>query len=135
MLNKLYEIIENENIYLQVCELDSANALYVTTDNKAGILLDKNVIGTNKEVLVLLEELGHHYEGVLPSNINSCEYSELLTRSKNEYKALKYIANQIIPENTFKSFKNTNKDEYELAEQLNINIDLLRKFNNIYSDT
>lgn len=65
----------------------------------------------------------------------NCEYSELLTRSKTEYKALKYIANQIIPENTFKSFKNTNKDEYELAEQLNINIDLLRKFNNIYSDT
>ncbi len=127
----LYNLAEKENINFYYDDrMKKCNSTYYNNC----ILINKKIINTNIEKEVLAEELGHHFMGVSPTPPFSTDYYNKLIRSKNEYKAKKWLINEIIPLNTLKTFLKQNMDIYDIAEELNVSASLVEDAFNIYED-
>ncbi len=131
----LYKIAEKEKIEFLYKNIDDADGAYC---NKC-ILLNKAILNGPKEKEVLAEELGHHFMGVSPTPPFSTDYYNKLIRSKNEYKAKKWLINQVIPFDTLKRFLKQNMSKYDIAEELDVRASLVDEAielykNNIYTN-
>ena len=126
----LYALAEKENINFFYKKSKDTDGLYLN----GCIMLNISILNTKKEKEVLAEELGHHFTGVSPTPPFSTDYYNKLIRSKNEYKAKKWLINEIIPLNTLKTFLKQNMDIYDIAEELNVSASLVEDAFNIYEN-
>lgn len=126
----LYKIAENEKINIYFHNFKDLNGLFCLGD----IYLNKKILNTKKEKETLAEELGHYFSGVLPTPPFSTEYYIKLIRSKNEFKAKKWLINQIIPFDTLKRFLKQNMSKYDIAEEMDISASLVEDALYIYED-
>lgn len=117
----LYKLAENEKITITFMNFKDLDGLYFNNN----ICLNKKIINTNKERMVLAEELGHYFSGVSPTPPFSNDYYIKLIRSKNEFKAKKWLINEIIPFNTLKHLLKQNMSKYDIAEELNVDASLI----------
>ena len=62
--------------------------------------------------MALAEEIAHYKVGVTPSLPFYNDYFNMLIRSKNEFKAFKWLANEIIPKDKLKWFLKQNMNTY-----------------------
>ena len=128
----LYDFADKENITISYSnKLESSNALYMNVDDEDYIILDNKLDGLN-EKMALAEEIAHYEVGVTPTLPFSDDYYNRLIRSKNEYKAFKWMANEFIPLNKLKMFLTQNMTKYEIADELGITVDFLEKAYNLY---
>ena len=97
------------------------------------ILLSKKILNTFLEKEVLAEELGHHFMGVIPSLPFSTDYYNKIIRSKNEFKALKWQVNNLIPFSKLNRFLKLNYSKFDIAEELDVSASLVEDAFNIYN--
>lgn len=132
--DSLYNYADKENINISYTnKLKNSNGLYMKIDNEDYILLDNKLYGIN-EKMTLAEEISHYKVGVTPSLPFCNDYYNMLIRSKNEFKAFKWLANQIIPEKALKSFLKQNMNKFEIADELGITAEFVEKAYNLYED-
>lgn len=124
----LYKLAEKEKINIYYQNFSDLDGLFLC----GNIYLSRKILNTNKERMVLAEELGHYFTGVSPTPPFSNEYYTKLIRSKNEFKAKKWLINEIIPFNTLKQFLKQNMNKYDIAETLDVNISLVEDAFKIY---
>lgn len=126
----LYKIAEKEKIDFLYKNIDDADGAYCNSC----ILLNKSILNSPREKEVLAEELGHHFMGVSPTPPFSTDYYNKLIRSKNEFKARKWLINQVIPFDTLKRFLKQNMSKYDIAEEMDVSASLVEDAFNIYED-
>lgn len=130
----LYNYADKENINISYTnKLKKSNGLYMKIDNEDYILLDNKLYGVN-EKMTLAEEISHYKVGVTPSLPFCNDYYNMLIRSKNEFKAFKWLANEIIPKDKLKWFLKQNMNKFEIAEELGITVEFVEKAYNLYED-
>lgn len=129
-LTELYEIAAKENINIHKVNLKKLNGLYLDKN----IFLNSNIKNEFTEKIVLAEELGHHFSGVLPSLPFSTDYYNKLIRSKNEFRAKKWLIQEMIPLSTLKSYLRKNMNQYEIAEEFGISTSLLEEAYHLYGE-
>lgn len=126
----LYKLAEKEQIKFLYRKNKDTDGLYCNNC----ILLNISILNTKKEKEVLAEELGHHFVGVSPTPPFSDEYYIKLIRSKNEFKAKKWLINQVIPFDTLKCFLRQNMSKYDIAEEMDVSASLIEDAFTIYED-
>ncbi len=126
----LYKIAEKEHINFLYRKTNDMNGLYFNNC----IMLNISILNTKKEKEVLAEELGHHFTGVSPTLPFSTDYYNKLVRSKNEYKAKKWLVKEIIPLDILKRFLKQNMSKYDIADELNVDASLIEDAFYIYED-
>lgn len=127
----LYKLAEKENIdFYYDDKMKKCNSTYYNDC----ILINKKIMNTSIEKEILAEELGHHFCGVLPTPPFSTDYYTKLIRSKNEFKAKKWLINQVIPFDTLKYFLEQNMSKYEIAEEIGVSASLVEDAFSIYKD-
>lgn len=130
----LYNYADKENINISYTnKLKKSNGLYMKIDNEDYILLDNKLYGVN-EKMTLAEEIAHYEVGVTPTIPFKNDYYNMLIRSKNEFKAFKWLANEIIPKDKLKWFLKQNMNKFEIAEELGITVEFVEKAYNLYED-
>lgn len=129
-LTELYDMAAKENINIHKIDLKKLNGLYIDKN----IFLNSNIKNESTEKIVLAEELGHHFSGVLPSLPFSTDYYNKLIRSKNEFKAKKWLIQEMIPLSTLKSYLMKNMNQYEIAEEFGISTSLLEEACHLYEE-
>lgn len=118
-LNDLYSLSNKENINIIRCDLDTLNGFYYNNN----IVLNKN-LSPKMESFTLAEELAHHYTGVSPNVPFNNTYRDRLIRSRNEFRAFKWMQTKLIPLD-MKKFQNNTL--WEIADELNVPPDFLEK--------
>ena len=83
--------------------------------------------------MVLAEELGHYFTGVYSTPPFSTEYYYKLLRSKNEFKARKWMISNLIPFSSLKRFLGANYSKYDIAEELDVDVSLVEDAFYIYN--
>lgn len=129
-LSKLYYIAEKENI--DIIDFKMKNkAIIGCIGNNYTIGLNYSIIdNSNEEKAILAEELGHYYTNTL-YNYN---YSSQEIR-KREFRANKWAFKLLIPYSKLKELANKGyKHYYEIAEELGVTEDLIKKAYNYYSE-
>lgn len=132
--DSLYNYADKENINISYSNnLKKSNGLYMKVDNEDYIILDNKLDGID-EKMALAEEIAHYEVGVTPSLPFYNDYFNMLIRSKNEFKAFKWLANEIIPKDKLKWFLKQNMNKFEIAEELGITVEFVEKAYNLYED-
>lgn len=132
--DSLYNYADKENINISYSNnLKKSNGLYMKVDNEDYIILDNKLDGID-EKMALAEEIAHYKVGVTPSLPFYNDYFNMLIRSKNEFKAFKWLANEIIPKDKLKWFLKQNMNKFEIAEELGITVEFVEKAYNLYED-
>lgn len=130
----LYNYADKENINISYSNnLKKSNGLYMKVDNEDYIILDNKLDGID-EKMALAEEISHYKVGVTPTLPYSNDYYNMLIRSKNEFKAFKWLANEIIPKDKLKWFLKQNMNKFEIAEELGITVEFVEKAYKLYED-
>lgn len=129
-LIELYDLAYKEKINIHKINLNKIYGLYFNNN----IFINNKIKNEGLEKIVLAEELGHHFMGVSPTPPFSTDYYNKLIRSKNEFKAKKWLINEIIPLNTLKTFLKQNMNMYDIAEELNVSASLVEDAFNIYEN-
>lgn len=113
LLDELYNVAEENNIYLENHTLENARGLLVNCENTNVIIMDEtNLHNSKAKATVLAHELGH-YE----TNGYYQYASDFDLMSKIEYKADKATWNKYIPHEKVKqAFNNGIHSIWELSE-------------------
>jgi len=130
-INYFYDLADKDMIKICECNLGQAKGLCIYNDVKCKIYLSNNIDSINKKC-VLAEELAHYYKGIIKTNIFNKDHESIVNRSINEFRALKWVVDKLIPYNTFKQFYGQNMGKFEIAEELGITEDLVEKAYYIY---
>lgn len=85
----------DDNIDIIYGDIDE-NGYYINVNNKPTIIINKNLKGI-KERLTIAEEVAHYKVGVTPTLPFADDYYTKLIRSKNEFKAFKWMQSNLIP--------------------------------------
>lgn len=134
-LIELYDLAYKEKINIHKINLNKIYGLYFNNN----IFINNKIKNECLEKIVLAEELGHHFMGVSPTPPFSTDYYNKLIRSKNEFKAKKWLINQVIPFDTLRRFLKQNMSKYDIAEEMDVSASLVEDAielykNNIYSN-
>ena len=130
----LYDYADKENINISYTnKLEMSNGLYMNINDEDYIILDNRLDGID-EKMALAEEIAHYEVGVTPTLPFSSDYYNKLIRSKNEFKAFKWMANEFIPLDKLKPFLIRNMTKYEIADELSLTVDFIEKVFNLYED-
>jgi len=129
-MKRLLDIANEENIYVEYSKNLPSNflGLYIAKDVK--IVLLNSIITSDYKLhrCILAEELGHHFTSVGKSIYPAANFPFWQSyQSKQELKALKWSANQLIPFSTLKKaiHNQSMRDIYDLSEYLNVTPELL----------
>lgn len=125
----LYNIAEKEKIGIFYKNFYDLDGLFYS----GNIYLNKNIINSNKERMVLAEELGHYFTGVYPTPPFSTEYYNKLLRSKNEFKAKKWLISNLIPFDKLNRFLKANLSKFDIADELDVDASLVEDAFYIYN--
>lgn len=87
----------DDNIDIIYGDIDE-NGYYINVNNKPTVIINKNLKGI-KERLTIAEEVAHYKVGVTPTLPFADDYYTKLIRSKNEFKAFKWMQGNLIPLN------------------------------------
>lgn len=120
-LDELYNLAKKENLDIYFTKFNGLNGLFLENN----IFLNKSILNTHIEKMVLAEELGHYFTGVIPTPPFSSEYYNKLLRSKNEFKAKKWVINNLIPFNKLNRFLSENYSKFDIAEELDVDASLI----------
>lgn len=96
------------------------------------IFLNEHILEESLEKCTLAHELGHYHTFVLQNNVLSSEYRDTLIRSINDFRANKWAIGKLIPFHVFKKFLNTNMTKFEVAECLNVTVEVVELACHIY---
>lgn len=94
-MESIYETIEENNILLEELDIDN-NAYFIEINNTPAIMLSNNLRGAEKN-LAVAEEVAHYCVGVSPTQPFNNDYSNRLIRSRNEYRAFKWMQGNLLP--------------------------------------
>lgn len=121
-MNKIYKIVENENLNIIPAKLENANAYIVGNY----IAVDENIIkkGGIKEKMTVAEEVAHYKVGVTPTLPFADDYYTKLIRSKNEFKAFKWMQSNLIPDDIEKFKFDT---IWEIADRFDVSPEFIKK--------
>ena len=128
---QLFQLADREKIKVEYFDFTSPvmGLYWVAGDMPPLVGLDKSLVN-NTPLLrtVFAEELGHHFTSAgtcIPKEFYN--YTNRLTISKAEYKALKWAANYLIPENDFlDALRDGLYEPWEFAEFFNVTEDLVK---------
>ncbi len=121
-MNKLYKIVEDENLHIIPYKLENGNAYIVGNY----IAVDENIIkkGGLKEKMTIAEEVAHYKVGVTPTLPFADDYYTKLIRSKNEFKAFKWMQSNLIPPN----IENSKYDNiWDIADRFQVPLEFVIK--------
>ena len=90
-----YDFAEKNNINILNANID-ANGYYIDIDNIPVIIIN-NKLSEKMERLTLAEEIAHYSVGVTPTLPFATDYYNKLVRSKNEFKAFKWLQGNLLP--------------------------------------
>lgn len=128
-LNKLFNLMESENIEFFFANLSLMNKLgiYMDIQNQKAIIIDYS-IKYNKIKLteILAEELGHHFTSYGDySNLNT--YNKKLERNKSENKALRWACEYLVSEHELTSLIAQNLDIFDIADSCEVSKEFILK--------
>lgn len=128
-LNKLFNLMESENIELFFANLSLMKKLgiYMDIQNQKAIIIDYS-IKYNKIKLteILAEELGHHFTSYgYYSNLNT--YNKKLERNKSENKALRWACEYLVSEHELTSLIAQNLDIFDIADSCEVSREFILK--------
>ena len=130
----LYNYADKENINISYTNnLKKSNGLYMKVNDEDYIILDNKLDGID-EKMALAEEIAHYEVGVTPTIPFKNDYYNMLIRSKNEFKAFKWMVNEMIPKDKLKLFLKQNMSKFEIADELGITVEFVEKAYKLYED-
>ena len=112
-MNKIYNLIDSNNIKVLYADID-ANGYYISIKNKPTIIINKN-LNYLTERLTVAEEVAHYSVGATPTLPFANDYYTKLIRSRNEFRAFKWMQDKLIPHDIEKYKYNT---LWEISEEL-----------------
>ncbi len=129
-LEKLYDIAEKENICINNYNWEIFKAMIFEIDSEYSIALDKNLIhSSTEEKEIIAEELGHYYCNAL-YYINS----DVILKSKCEYRAKKWAYSILVPFQNLKEKITQGFNLYDLAEYFDVDCEYMNDCINFYTD-
>ena len=123
----LYNYADKENINI------SYSNIYMKVNDEDYIILDNKLDGID-EKMALAEEIAHYEVGVTPTIPFKNDYYNMLIRSKNEFKAFKWMVNEMIPKDKLKLFLKQNMSKFEIADELGITVEFVEKAYKLYEN-
>lgn len=130
----LYNYADKENINISYTNnLKKSNGLYMKVNDEDYIILDNKLDGID-EKMALAEEIAHYEVGVTPTIPFKNDYYNMLIRSKNEFKAFKWMVNEMIPKDKLKLFLKQNMSKFEIADELGITVEFVEKAYKLYEN-
>ena len=130
----LYNYADKENINISYTNnLKKSNGLYMKVNDVDYIILDNKLDGID-EKMALAEEIAHYEVGVTPTIPFKNDYYNMLIRSKNEFKAFKWMVNEMIPKDKLKLFLKQNMSKFEIADELGITVEFVEKAYKLYEN-
>lgn len=121
-MNKIYNLIDKEHIDILYADVD-ANGYYVNIQNQPTIIINKH-LPQPLEQLTVAEEVAHYKVGVTPTLPFADDYYTKLIRSRNEFRAFKWMQGEIIPCDIEK-FKYSSL--WDISEELGVPVDFVQK--------
>ncbi len=120
-INYFYNYAKEKNIKIKLFtdEEKKLNCKCIYNTKKCNIYLNTEIKNEIQEKCILAEEIGHFEVGILP-NILKIDNCNMLIRSINEFRAKKWAVKQLIPFDTFKTFLDTNKTKFDIANELDV---------------
>lgn len=125
-MNNIQKIIDENNILViheDIKKEYQINGLYINIMNRPTIILNKSLYGQQEE-LTLAEEVAHYCVGVTPTLPLADDYYNQLIRSKNEFKAFKWMQDKLIPYDMQKYKYDT---LWEISEDLGMPPEFIQK--------
>lgn len=92
-IKDLYNYIEKENLTIISANFSDLHGLYI----EGYIVLPTKFKNTQDEFMTVAEEIAHYEVGTYPSQPFNTDYNNKLIRSKNEFKAFKWMQDKLIP--------------------------------------
>lgn len=131
---EVYNFAEEKNYQIKNVKIGTKATCLSYKENNI-ILIDYDLLENQiDEKMVLLEEIAHLEVGFSPTAPFSCDYCNKLQRSKNEYRALKWIVHKYIPYTRFVDLITQFKSYYDIADKLNIPMNFLEKCFQVYEE-
>lgn len=129
-LTELYELLQEEEIYLKNHEIETYKATTINMKNEFAIFVDFNKIETlEDEFCVIAHETGHCMTGTTHKLNSPLELIE-----KQEYKASKYAVNKFLPLEDIQEALNLGYKEFlELSEYFSVPLEFVELSYEIYS--
>lgn len=94
-MNEIYNLIDNNNIKVLYADID-ANGYYLNIKNKPTIIINKD-LNHLAERFTVAEEVAHYSVGTTPTLPFADDYYNQLIRSRNEFRAFKWMQDKLIP--------------------------------------
>lgn len=130
-MKRLLEIADAEHITIEYRNLTrSLNGFYIWERDRPPYIALSFSLNSNYRLhrCVLAEELGHHFTSI-GERIAKRHHSiqDRLSIDKCEYKALRWAANHLVPENDLLDAITSGVEElWELAEEFDVTEDMMR---------
>lgn len=125
-MNKIQQIIDDNKILVLHEDIKREyriNGLYLDILNRPTIILNKNLSG-QKEALTLAEEVAHFCVGATPTLPFADDYYNKLVRSKNEFKAFKWMQGNLLPVGVENSKYDT---VWDLSDRFQLPVEFVEK--------
>ena len=125
-MNNIQQIIDDNKILVlheDIKKEYKINGLYLDILNRPTIILNKNLSG-QKEELTLAEEVAHFCVGATPTLPFADDYYNKLVRSKNEFKAFKWMQGNLLPVGVENSKYDT---VWDLSDRFEVPVEFVKK--------
>lgn len=125
-INYFYNYAKEKNIKIKefTNKEKILNGKCIYNIEKCNIYLNNAVDSEIERKCILAEELGHYEVGILKNFLKTDNYN-MLVRSINEFRAKKWVVNELIPFDKFKQFLDTNCSKFDVANELEVTEDLV----------
>jgi len=128
VLHRLYEIAQNEHIFITTKFSDTKNKSSILNDGNAWAISVEKALCEIEEKQCLAHELGHYFTGSVYS-----EASTAIQRAKCEYRAGKWMIKTLVPLPALRvALADGLRDPWELAEHFSVSEDVIHKAFYIY---
>ena len=126
-INKLYEIIDEENIQLEEISIEGTNGIYIKLPDMPPIIgLNKSIDNNNTYLSILAEELGHHFTTYGDLTKSPDNYINTLLKNKKENKAKIWAADFLISDSEFiEALNKCISNKYDMCDHFNITNEIL----------
>lgn len=125
-INYFYEYAKEKNIKIKNFsdKEKKLNGKCIYNTKKCNIFMNTEIKNEIEEKCILAEEIGHFEVGILQNILKTDNYN-MLVRSINEFRAKKWVINELIPFDVFKSYLGTNCSNFDIANELGVTEELV----------
>lgn len=125
----LWKVVENEKIIVLYDDLihteEKLQGIYISRGDTGPTICLEQSLGEREHKCALCEEVSHHMVGVASSftSVNK-NYSQIILKDKDEYRALKWSTNILIPDHELcrAIIKDCLNNAYEIADYFNVTL-------------